>query len=65
VPVALLSALVYRIALLLAERVIGYNNFQPAVIVQVVLPVVVIDAALMILVYGLVGFVSRIKAPRE
>lgn len=65
VPVALLSALVYRITLLLAERVLGYNNFQPAVIVQVILPVVVIDAALMILVYGLVRFLSRIKVPRE
>ena len=65
VPVALLSALVYRIALLLAERVLGYNNFQPAVIAQVILPVVVIDAALMIVIFGLVRFMSRIKAPRE
>jgi rod shape-determining protein MreD len=65
VPVALLSALVYRMALLLAERVIGYNNFQPAVIFQVILPVIVIDAALMIVVFGLVRFLSRIKAPRE
>lgn len=65
VPVALVSALVYRIALLLAERVIGYNNFQPAIIVQVILPVVVIDAALMILIFGLVRFISRVKAPRE
>lgn len=65
VPVALVSALVYRFALLLAERVIGYNNLQPAVIVQVILPIVVIDAALMILIFGLVRFLSRIKAPRE
>jgi rod shape-determining protein MreD len=65
VPVALVSALVYRVALLLAERVLGYNNFQPAIIVQVILPVVVIDAALMILIFGLVRVLSRIKAPRE
>jgi rod shape-determining protein MreD len=65
VPVALLSALVYRMSLLLAERVIGYNNFQPAIIFQVILPVIVIDAALMIVIYGIVRFLSRIKAPRE
>jgi len=50
---------------LLAERLFGYNNFQPAVIVQVILPVVVIDAALMIIIFGLVRFLSRIKEPRE
>jgi rod shape-determining protein MreD len=65
VPVALVAALVYRAILLLAERLFGYNNFQPAVLVQVLLPVVVIDAALMIIIFGLVRFVSRIKAPRE
>jgi hypothetical protein len=63
--VALVAALVYRGALLLAERLFGYNNFQPAVIVQVILPVVVIDAALMIIIFGLVRFLSRIKEPRE
>jgi rod shape-determining protein MreD len=65
VPVALAAALGYRAARLLVERILSYNNFQLAIIVQVILPVVVIDAALMLFVFGLVRGISRIRAPRE
>ncbi len=65
VPVALVAALVYRLLRLLAERMLSYNNLQLALIVQVILPIVIIDAALMIFIFAFVRLVSRIRAPRE
>ena len=49
VPVTVVSALAYRILFLLALKVLGYNVLQLNTIVNVVLPVTVIDGALMIL----------------
>ncbi len=65
VPIMLVAALFYRGVRLLTGRFISYNNFQPALILQVVLPVVVIDAALMFLVFGLVRVFSRRRKSRE
>ncbi len=65
VPVALGAALGYRLARLLAEQLLGYNNVQAATIVQVILPVIIIDGALMLLVFGPVRLISRLRAPRE
>ena len=62
VPVALLAAAAYHAASLIADHFLGYNNFQPTMILQVVVPQVIIDAALMIVVFGLVRFTTRIKA---
>ncbi len=64
IPVALLAALAYRVARLLAEWLLSYNNLQLTIFVQVILPVVIIDAALMVLVFAFVRAVSRIRTPR-
>jgi rod shape-determining protein MreD len=65
VPVALVAAAGYRLARLLIERMLGYNNFQVAIIIQVILPVIIIDGALMIVVFGFIRALSRIRAPQQ
>lgn len=65
VPVALLGAGGYHLAGLLADRILGYNNFQPNVIFQILLPLIIIDAALMLVMFGLVRLVTRVKTARE
>ncbi len=65
VPITLATALTYRILLLLGQRVVGYNNLQFNLITQVILPVAVIDAALMLLVFVVVRAASRIGAPLD
>ena len=65
VPITLITALSYRILLLLGQRLLGYNNLQFNLITQVVLPVAVIDAALMLLVFVVIRAISRIGAPKE
>lgn len=65
VPITLITALSYRILLLLGQRLLGYNNLQFNLITQVVLPVAVIDAALMLLVFVVIRAISWIGAPKE
>jgi rod shape-determining protein MreD len=65
VPITLVTVLAYRFLLLLGQQLVGYNNWQFNVITQVVLPVAVIDAALMLVVFGSVRAISRIGAPTE
>ena len=60
VPVTVLAALSYRLLFLLALRVLGYNDLQINIILSVVLPVCVIDGALMILLFVPVRAFSRI-----
>jgi cell shape-determining protein MreD len=65
VPVGLAAALGYRVLLLLAGQLLGYNNLQLSNLTQVVIPVAIIDAALMVLVFILVRRLSNIGASRE
>lgn len=65
VPITLGAVLLYRFSLLLGQRILGYNNWQFSTITQVILPVAVIDAALMLVVFVAVRAISRIGAPQE
>jgi rod shape-determining protein MreD len=65
VPITLGTAFGYRILLLLGQQVLGYNNLQLKIITQVILPVAVIDAALMLVVFVVVSTLSRVGAPKE
>jgi rod shape-determining protein MreD len=65
VPIALGAALGYRILLLLGGRILGYNNLQLQNITQVVLPVAIIDAALMLALFVIIRWLSKIGASRE
>ncbi len=65
VPVALLAAAGYHLAGLLADRLLGYNNFQTNVIFQILLPLIIIDAALMLVIFGMVRLVTRTKSARD
>ena len=60
IPVTVLTSLAYRLLFLLALRVLGYNVFQLSTIFSVVLPVGILDGALMILFFGPVRAFSRI-----
>jgi rod shape-determining protein MreD len=59
VPTALVGVLVFRVARLILERILGYNNFQVGVFLQVILPVAIIDAALMVVIWGFARLFSR------
>ncbi len=59
------AALLYRILLLLVQQFMGYNNLQLNLLIQVILPVAIVDAALMLIVFVVVRFLSRIGAPIE
>ena len=65
VPIALLAVAAYHLASLLVEQVLGYNNLQSGLLLQVILPLIVIDAALMVVMFALVRAVTRVKAPRQ
>lgn len=60
VPLTVIAAVAYRVLLLLALRVLGYNSLQLNSIFNVVLPVSIIDGALMLLVFVVVRGLSRI-----
>lgn len=64
VPIALLAAITYRICRLLVERMLSYNNLQPAIFLQAVLPVVILDAVLMLFVFVLIRLISRIQTAK-
>ncbi|NWJ96913.1 MAG: rod shape-determining protein MreD [Chloroflexi bacterium] len=65
IPITLCAAFSYRILLLLGQEILGYNNLQFKIILQVILPVAIIDAALMLVVFVVVRALSQIGAPRE
>jgi rod shape-determining protein MreD len=65
VPIALGATIVYQLASLLVEQVMGYNNLQANLLLRVILPLVVIDAALMVIIFALVRSLTRVKAPRQ
>jgi rod shape-determining protein MreD len=65
IPIALFAAVGYRLLMLLAGQVLGYNNFQISNIFQVVLTVSIIDAALMLVVFLVVSRLSRVGSPRD
>jgi rod shape-determining protein MreD len=60
VPLTVLGAFGYRILLLLALRVLGYNDLQLSTIFSVVLPVTIIDGALMFVFFVPIRGLSRI-----
>ncbi|MEI7556290.1 hypothetical protein [Candidatus Chlorohelix sp.] len=65
VTVSLFAALGYRLMLLLAGQLLGYNTLQIQNITQVVLPVSFIDAAIMLAIFVLVRRLSKFGASRE
>jgi len=65
VPITLAAALGYRVLLLLGGRVLGYNNLQIQNITQIVLPVAIIDAALMLAMFVIIRWLSKIGMSRE
>jgi len=66
IPITLGAALTYRMLLLLGQRLVGYNNnLQFNLITQVVLPVAVLDASLMLVVFVVIRAISQIGAPAE
>ncbi len=65
VPITFGVVIVYRIMLLLGQQIVGYNNLQLNIVTQVVIPIAVIDAALMLVVFVLIRAFSRIATPYE
>jgi rod shape-determining protein MreD len=65
IPIALIASLGYRVILLLAGQLLGYNNFQSSNFFQIVLTVSIIDAALMLVVFIVVSRLSQIGSPRD
>lgn len=59
VPTALVSALAYRLLRLIVEQFLGYNNFRVETFLQVILPVVIIDAAIMTITFTFARLFSR------
>lgn len=59
VPIGLAAALFYRLTRLLAEAILGYNNFYIEIFLQVIFPVVIIDAALMTVMFSFARVFSR------
>lgn len=61
VPLSVVAALAYRLLLLLALRILGYNVLQFQILTTVVIPVSILDGALMIIFYPIVRGFSRVK----
>lgn len=61
VPLSVVASLAYRLLLLLALRVLGYNVIQFRILTSVVFPVSILDGALMIIFYPIIRAFSRIK----
>jgi rod shape-determining protein MreD len=65
VPLMLVAGVGYRVLLLLIGQILRYNSFQAQVVLQVILPAAVIDAAIMFLLFIPLRFISRLGAERQ